>query len=273
MNFRDIIGFQTDAIPGRSASVTTGLSIMQVAKALMDRVGVAEPSPFGAAASPFVSTIYEHLLATKKSAQSFAETWQDETGIDAGVWAVTDPATGAAWSRGASGHYLRAISSPNASENCRLVSLRRWQCSPTYFAHPRACNKRFFLEFEIWLTNPANMNNGTCFWGLTQAPGDDRSTNNIIGFGLNMMNEWECILDAVGMENTHNTMVNPTTKNRFGVAIAGNLVEFYVNGGISHIVGTGQDMSPGYLNFYTETGAAGAATVETGIIRCWHSDL
>jgi len=113
----------------------------------------------------------------------FYEPWNDEGGIDATVWTVTDPATGPAWSRGASGAYLRATAAPNANEVARLVSDQRYIAAPNVFS-TNTILKRLIVEFKLKLTNLANIDRSESFFGLTTDVAHDRSNNNIIGWDL-----------------------------------------------------------------------------------------
>lgn len=113
----------------------------------------------------------------------FYEAWNDEVAIDATVWTVTDPAIGAAWSRGASGAYLRATAAPNANEVARIVSDQCYIAAPNVFS-TNTILKRLIVEFELKLTNLANIDRSESFFGLTTDVGHDRSDNNIIGWDL-----------------------------------------------------------------------------------------
>lgn len=112
------------------------------------------------------------------------EEWKDEVGgIDLSVWTLTDPATGAAWSRGASGAYLRATAAPNANEVARIRSDQRYIAAPNVYS-TNTILKRLIVEFELKLTNLANIDRSNSLFGLTTAVGDNRTSNNIIGWDL-----------------------------------------------------------------------------------------
>lgn len=111
------------------------------------------------------------------------EGWIDDAGPDLTVWTLTDPAIGAAWSRGASGAYLRATAAPNANEVARLVSDQQYIAAPGVFS-TNTILKRLIVEFELKLTNLANIDRSESFFGLTTDTGHDRSDNNIIGWDL-----------------------------------------------------------------------------------------
>ena len=111
------------------------------------------------------------------------EGWQEESGIDIGLWTVTNPATGTAWGRSAVAADLMASVSPNASENARLISNQRWVACPLQYAVNKIL-RRFTLEFELQVSNLANFDNTAWFIGLTATNVATRATHNKIGFGL-----------------------------------------------------------------------------------------
>jgi hypothetical protein len=215
------------------------------------------------------------VLSASRPSNGLFEGWQNEIGIDHSTWAITDPATGAGWARGAIGELLMAYSSPNAIEACRLLSNYRFIVSPDLYGTNKILRK-FFLEWETHVITPANLDNVTCFWGLTPAVADVRTNNNIIGFGLvGAGNALQSITDAGGAETVHTGFgENLVLTNKLKIAVSLNSVKFYVNEVevANHIVNLPSN-APMYLNFFTPTGAGGAATIRIGTLRAWNEDL
>ena len=202
----------------------------------------------------------------------FIETWQDEAGIDATVWTVTDPATGAAWSRGASGAYLRATSEPNADETARLVSDQRWVVAQSLYDTNRILRK-FVLEFELKLTNVANIDNTLALFGLTSVTTHTRASNNIIGFAL-ASDVLQSVTDNGGTETVNTTFGETLTNwNKLKIDIYAGHVKFHVNEVEVADHTTNLPDAPMYLNCFVDTEAGGAATTELGDIRVWTEDI
>jgi len=202
------------------------------------------------------------------------ESWQDEAGIDLLTWTPTDPATGAAWIRGAVGELLMAYSVPNASEFARLRSNQRWVCSPTLYGADRML-RRLQFEFEFHIVDLANLDNTGFFYGLTTGIADTRATNNIIGLGLTGAgNALETVSDAGGAETTNTGFgENLLVTNKAKIDVSIDKADFYLNETLiaRHIVNLPD--APMYLNFYAPTGIGGAATVRLGGIRTWVDDI
>jgi len=200
------------------------------------------------------------------------EGWQDEAGIDAAVWTVTDPATGGAWTRGAVGQYLMAVTSPNANENARLRSNVRWLCSPlTYDEHQIL--QSLSMEFECYLQLVANIDNANFFMGLTDGTTDTRTGNNIIGFGL-IADALQTITDDAGAETVNTGFGETLTAyNKFKIYVANNSVKFYLNETEIAEHTTNFPNASMYMNFYYPTEAGGASILSLGTIRIWTGDL
>lgn len=203
---------------------------------------------------------------------SFCETWQDELGIDFTVWTTTDPATGVGWTRGAAGAYLRANSIPNANETARLRSNQRWIAAPGVYGTNTIFRKSYF-EFELQLANVANMDNTLCIFGLTPNVGDNRGSNNIIGWGL-AADVLQSITDLAGVETTNNGFGETLTNwNKLLIEIYDGTVQFQINEAVvaSHVANL-PDL-PMYLNWFVDTEAGGAATINLGAVRAWYEDV
>lgn len=203
---------------------------------------------------------------------TLCETWQDEAGgIAAAVWGTVDPATGAGWSLGASGAYIRATSAPNANETCQLYSVQRWPCGFGVWGD-NTILRQLIMEFEMKLTNVANMDNSLSIFGLTSATADDRSDQNLIGFALTG-DALQTLTDAAGTETTNTGFGETLTNwNRFGLIMNRHNVRFLLNGTVIATHAANVPAAPLYLNFFVDTEAGGAATIELGQIRVWPED-
>lgn len=200
------------------------------------------------------------------------EGWQDEAGIDNTIWTVTNPATGAAWSRGATGAYLRATSAPNANETCRLRSDQRWIAAPDVYG-TNTVLRRLIIEFELRLTNVANIDNTLFFLGLTTGVADNRGSNNIIGWGL-LADALRSITDDGGVETTDTGFGETLTNwNKLRIEISAGDVSFFLNETRVAQHTTNLPDFPFYLNFFIDTEGGGGATPEIGIIRVWTEDI
>ncbi len=216
--------------------------------------------------------VLEMLL---RPSNNLYESWQDEAGIDPTVWTWTNPATGAAWARGAIGDLLMAYAAPNANENARLRSNQRWIADATLYGVNKIL-RRFTLEFEAHFVGFANFDNVNFLLGLTPAVGDTRATNNIMGFALvGAGNALQTLTDAGGAETVNTGFgENLLLTNKFKIDVSLNSVAFYLNEVLiaTHIVNLPNN-APFYLNLYTPTGAGGAATVRVGTLRAWTEDI
>lgn len=216
--------------------------------------------------------VQTYNLAAMRPLFSFYEGWQDEAGIDATQWIITDPATGAAWNRGAVGSMLMASSTPNANETARIRSTFRISVVPNGWGIATIA-RRFSLEFEMMLQGIANMDNALSFFGLTTGIADGRNTNNIIGFGLNA-DALQTVTDDGGAETTATgfgeTLIN---LNKYRIDVSQGHVVFSLNETqlADHV--TNLPDYPFYLNFFLDTEAGGNANISLGIIRMWLEDI
>ena len=299
-------------------------------------------------------TLQEDIVKSlARPSQSLYEGWNDEVGgIDLSLWTVTDPVAGVAWSRGASGAYLRATAAPNANNNCRIVSDQRYIVAPGVFS-TNTILKRLVVEFELKLTNLANIDRANTVFGLTTAVGDNRASNNIVGWGMKgaelaftsgsalsigetltgatggatsvleayhitsgsltgldaagtlylkdnvadyqaedlngstsgancatvggiQTNKLASVTDAAGTETTNAAFSDtPTNWTKLRMEIFEGWIYFYVDDfkepKAKH--STNLPDAPMYLNYYVDTDADGAATIEIGIIRVYTEDF
>ncbi|GAH25999.1 unnamed protein product [marine sediment metagenome] len=220
-----------------------------------------------------LAAILEYAQMVSRPHMKFYEAWNDETGIDATVWTVTDPATGVAWSRGASGAYLRATAAPNTGENARLVSDQRYIVAPRIYG-TNTILRNFTLEFELKLTTPGNIEEAETFLGLTTATGHKRSNNDIIGWAILSDVLQSVSKEAANEENNTTFGETLTNWNKLKIEVYNGNIGFFINEEPVANHTTRLPSFPFYLNFYYEAdGGAGAATIELGIIRLWQEDF
>lgn len=219
--------------------------------------------------------IYDFTLNEKLNSQSIlipslVEYWQDESGIPAAKWTVTDPATGTAWARGADGGDLMASAIPNANETARLISTIRL---PMPSSVASGILRKLTVEFMMQLANVANMDNTLCFFGLVPDVAAVRTTQNIIGFALNA-DALQTVTDSGGAETVNAPAATLTNKNKFRIEFrpGSSRSSFFLNGTLvaTH---TNTPIVPQYINWFVDTEAGGAATVKVGAVRAWVNDF
>lgn len=201
------------------------------------------------------------------------EGFQDEVlGIDATKWTVTNPATGTAWTRAASGAYLQVSAVPNANEVARFVSVDRWILAPGSWG-TNTIMRRLILEFEMKLANVANLDNTICFFGLTPSVADTRATAGIAGFAL-LADVLQSITDSGGAETTATAFGETLTNwNKLRIEAYAGAIRFYVNEVLKATHTANLPSTPMYLNFYADTEAGGAATLFLANGRAWTEDI
>ena len=201
------------------------------------------------------------------------EGWQDETGIDTTVWT----SSGAAWSRGASGAYLRATSSPATAETARLVTDQRWIAAPDTYGTDTVL-RRLVLEFEMKLTDVSYIDEEATFVGWTRTTADTRASNDIIGFYLDASaDNLYSLTDNNSAETTNDTGVDAAdlvSWHKYKIEIYAGNAKFYVDEALKTTHATNLPDYPMYLDFFTENdGGAGSLTIELGVIRVWTEDI
>lgn len=233
------------------------------------------------ALSEAIAWVIAHVSEARPELNLY-EGWQDELGIDFTLWTVTNPATGAAWARGAGAGVLagmlRASSAPNANEVARLVGNQRWQIAPN-LTGTNTILQVTEMEFELAIANLANLDNTITFMGFTPNQADTRVSNNIVGLAIvGAGNALQTVTDLAGVETVNTGFgENLANLNKLKVTvatIAGVItVQFWLNGTLiaSHI--TNLPDLPMYPNFYFDTTALGACTPQIGIVRIWTEDI
>lgn len=233
------------------------------------------------AISEAIAFIIAHLSELRPEMNLF-EGWQDELGIDFTLWSVTNPATGAAWARGAGAGVmiadLVASAAPNANETARLVGNQRWPFGPE-LSGVNSILRVIELEWEFAIANLANLDNTLTIFGFGPTQVITRATNNIAAFALvGAGNALQTVTDEAGVETVNTGFgENLANKNKLkitSVQLAGvATVQFYLNETLiaSHI--TNLPDLPMYPNWFFDTGAGGACTPQMGIIRIYTEDM
>lgn len=201
------------------------------------------------------------------------EGWQDETGIDTTVWT----ASGAAWSRGASGAYLRATSSPATAETARLITDQRWIAAPDTYGTDTIL-RRLVLEFEMRLTDVTYIDEEATFFGWTKTTADTRASDDIIGFYLDASaDDLYSLTDNGGVETTNDTGIDAAdlaSWHKYKIDIYEGNAKFYVDEALKTTHTTNLPDYPMYLDFFIENdGGAGSLTIELGVVRVWTEDI
>jgi hypothetical protein len=244
--------------------------------AILADVGDASASSLGSLyaiiGDPAV-TIAALLDMTMRPSLNLYEGWQDETGIDTTVWT----SSGAAWSRGATGAYLRATSSPATAETARLVTDQRWVAAPDTYGTDTVL-RRLVLEFEMKLTDVTYIDEEATFFGWTRTTADTRASNDIIGFYLDASaDDLYSLTDNGSAETTTDTGIDAAdlaSWHKYKIEIYEGNVKFYVDEALKTTHTTNLPDYPMYLDFFIENdGGAGSLTIELGVIRVWTEDI
>ncbi len=197
--------------------------------------------------------------------RSLSEGWIQGSGLDYVTWGYTDPATGTGWLIATSGAYRPISSVPNANETCRLRGNHPWVLGPDTIG-TNTMVKRLLFEFEMKLTNVANIDNSASVFGLLTAAADTRASQNIIAFGLNT-DSLASVTDNAGTETqTASLTATLTNWNKFTIDVRPGKVLFKVNEVTlaTHI--TNLPDVPWYPHWYVDTEAGGAATIAIGMV-------
>jgi len=246
--------------------------------------GVFVTTPFTAAVAIGDEILIMHPSLAKANnittlgepSEQMFETWQDEVGINAARWVVTNPATGVPWDRGVTGAYLRAWSVPNLNEVTRLRGVQRWAAGPGVWG-TNTIYRRLIVEFSMRLTNVANIDNAETLFGLSIGAASTRNaaaTTYLIG--------WVLLADALNsLTKNGATAANETENVIAGAPVLTNWhkyrMEIYAGHVLfildevqvaDHTVAGAAALPNGvfYPQFYLDTEAGGTATPEIGPI-------
>lgn len=201
------------------------------------------------------------------------ESWQNELGINASLWNVTNPATGTAWVHTALyNERVMLYTVPNANETARLRSIPRWTVYPDTLGVNSAA-RRFILEFEMQLANVGNIDNALSFFGFSSGGIATRATNNIAGFTL-VADALQTMSDDGGAETTNTGFGETLTDlNLFHIESYPGHMKFFLNRTEIADHEANFPQTPCYLNWYIDTEAGGNASLRLGSIRTWMEDI
>lgn len=215
-----------------------------------------------------IAIIAAAAAAAAQPSMTFIETWQDVLGIDATVWAVTDPAI--PWAAPTEvGGFLYAQTTLVLNEVARLRSVQQW------VEYPNTPNlnlvvKKTILEWEMMLGASANLDNTVCIWGFTNGAADNRASNDLIGFGL-LAGVLQAVTDLGGLEvSTPVPGANLALHNKFRIEIYENTANWYLNEVLVATTAIRIPVNPMYIQFLFDTTGGGGCAVDIGIVRCWY---
>ena len=160
------------------------------------------------------------------------ETWQDPLGIPPAVWATATGGTGpgtVTWSIAEEPyHKVILAGAGNDDDTSRLYTVWQWQLAPGLWGI-NTFNKLLIMEWEVKMANVSEMDNATCFLGLSAVNNATRASDDIAGFILTG-DALNCISDNGGSE-TVAAVGGPTLTNWNKLAIISyrNVIEFWVN--------------------------------------------
>ena len=208
----------------------------------------------------------------------FLEDWQTEA-INAAIWTETDPATNPNAIVVGSGlrfHRIWLV----ANETGRSRSVIRYLVTPNLNDLGNHIPVRFNLEWTMRLTDPTNLDPANCFFGLTKGVADDRTSQDIVGFGLDEdvggVMTLTTITDRGGVEEENDGFGEVLTDwNKLRISIGSLNIKFYLNDYEISMHGHTADLPDQvcYLNFYGDSeGGAGPTYIDRGWIRTWAED-
>lgn len=160
------------------------------------------------------------------------ETWQDVLGIPGSVWATATGGTGpgtVTWSIAEEPyHKVILAGAGNDDDTSRLYTVLQWQLAPNLWGI-NTFNKLLIMEWEVLMANVSEMDNATCFLGLSSGVADTRASNNIAGFILTD-DALNCISDNGGSETVAAVGAPTLTNwNKLKIVSYRNVIEFWVN--------------------------------------------
>ncbi len=219
---------------------------------------------------------------------SLLETWQSGI-INPAIWSVTNPVGGAAWAIGVAPMSIWPLRvAPNASENCRLVSVQPWQQLGTTYGtaanQARFIIQRTVLEWEmIFGDPPSRLDPAGCFWGMSINNNAIRTTTGLFGFSIvdpGGGNQLQTVSDSGGAEEVYTGFgTDLTASHKYKIDVGFDLVTalpkafFYVDGVLVSTHTTNLGGGWRFLNWYTATNATGAMGLNIGHIRAWNEDV
>lgn len=125
---------------------------------------------------------------------------------------------------------------------------------------------KFQVEFYLTLTNIANVDEATTFWGMGGAATATRASNDIFGFIVNS-GEISAISDENGSE-TVTAISSSGTRALYRIEVDSSSYKFYKDGTlVATHSGSGRLIE--WLQFFIENDAAATARIEIAQLRAW----
>ncbi|GAI51770.1 unnamed protein product, partial [marine sediment metagenome] len=198
---RDINGITTAGVV-TPASNFGGVILAGTTFAILPiRTTPAEVAALTALVVALAADVEEGIDIVAEPSESLIETWQDLL-IDPNIWTVTNPATGAAWAPAVAGAFIECLTTPNASENARLIGDHLWQLH-SITPNLNLIVKKTIMEWTMSIGVLANIDNAHTFFGWIPGVGNTRNNDNIIGFCL--LGDVLATLTDLGSAETENT--------------------------------------------------------------------
>ena len=199
-----------------------------------------------------------------------AETWAPDTSpIDLNLWATAITGGSTVARDMTDTDFAKVRLTAAASNTARLRTTYRFRATPGLITASTMI-RSLFVEWEMKLTTVANIDNATTFWGLTDSTTGDRTTANIIGFGLTT-DALRTITDSAGTETTSSpTGLTLTNRNLYRITVNSSQVIFTINGNVAATHTTNLPNILPYLTFYVTAEAGGSGIADIGFINLWY---
>lgn len=288
-DIRDVIGNKTDTNAGNSllarhlipgTDVTTNVNVRDVIGSKADTAQYD---------SGTTSSLIRYLRALIDQAKELkrmdlypvlSEFWaSDVTGIDGNMWATSVAGAGAVTRVVTDTDFLKVrVSTGDAAgaSTARLRTVVLFRATPTGFT-TSGTPKRLVVQWEGKFTAVSAFDNATFFMGLSSSTTADRTTANIIGFGLSG-DAIQTVTDSAGVETTNlPAAITLTNRNEFRMEISRvggtNQVEFFINDVLQFTHNTNVPDVNGYLEFFVDNDTTGTAIFDVGAITGKYHDV
>ena len=204
------------------------------------------------------------------------EFFEDET-ISVAVWDGTTTNTGAITFAVENGYkYVNLSTGATDVSTAVLNTAQRFEFRPNSFNLTQGVITRIVLEWDMRLTNVANMLNTSVLFGFGNSKTSIRTSNNIAGFILDG-DVLKSITDNGGTEELTDVSagIAVTEWNKYRItALPGNTVQFYINDALvaTHNDAASLPNDAMYIIFHNANDSAADADVDVAHIRQWYSE-
>jgi len=202
--------------------------------------------------------------------------FEDET-ISADVWDKTVTNTGAiTFAIDAGYKYVNLSTGATDVSTAVLNTDQRFEFRPNSFNLVQSVITRIVLEWDMRLTNVANMLNTSVLFGFGNSKTSIRTSDNIAGFILDG-DVLKSITDNSGTEELTDVSdgITVTNWNKYRItALPGNIVQFYINDAVvaTHNNAASLPNDAMYIIFHNANDSAADADVDVAHIRQWYSE-